>query len=557
MSALLCAAVAGVFFSNAAFSQSTAPSTVEPGQIEKSFEPKIKPATSPDEVVKPIQEPDSGADNEVKFKLNSVTISGNTVLSDEELAGVYSRYIGQSVSFRDLNAIANDVTEKYKQSGYVLARAFIPPQKVSGGTVEIKVIEGFIDQISIQGQIEGDRSLLDAYVEKIKAVKPLRTSTLERYMLLMDDLPGVTARGLLRPSKQTIGAADLIISISHDKTEVDLEANNRGTRYLGPYQLSATVRANSWNDRYERTTVRYVTTSQTNELKFFDASYSEPVGTDGATVSGSFVRSKSKPGSNIKSLDLDSDNNSVGLEYVYPVIRSREENFFTRVNATMRQTVTDSVGARLTKDDVRVARVGAQYDKVDSFEGVNLADLELSQGLDVFNATDNNAGASRTSADADFTKAVLNLSRYQPFMEKFAVLVSATGQYASGSLFASEEMGLGGSGFGSAYDPSEITGDHGAAGKAELQYSKYAGQEYLSSYQLYSFFDGGVVWNDNAASGESKRATLTSAGVGTRLYFNDTVSGQLELAVPLTRDVASEGAQGDNPRMFFSLAKRF
>lgn len=539
-------------------SEAAAPTTVDPGSIERSFGDRIRPSVSPEDIVEPLEEEAVDDGSQVTFRLSGITLTGNEMISREKLAEVYNDYVGKDVSFSTLNKIASEITANYRDKGYILARAYIPPQKVSGGVVEIRVVEGFIDNIDIKGDIEGSRSLLDSYISKIRSSKPLRSSVLERYMLLMDDLPGVTARGLLRPSQNTVGAADLIVTIKHKKTEQVYELNNRGTRYLGRFQASAIARANSWLGNYDRTSVRFVTVNQPEELKFLDIYHSQPVGSEGATVGAAFIRTTSQPGSTLKTFSYDSENVLVELDTSYPIIRAREQNLFARAVGTFRQTNTSSLGARISKDEVRVARVGMQYDVVDQFDGVNLVDLEVSQGLKIFKATDNDSGASRANANGDFTKFVTNLSRYQPFGSGFGLLISGVGQYASGPLFASEEFGVGGSEFGKAYDPSEISGDHGAAGKAEVQYGEYIGYDYLASFQAFGFYDGGAIWNVDPTSDETFRQTLASTGAGVRLNFNDFTSGLVEVTVPLHRKVASEGAEDEHdPRFFFNVVRRF
>lgn len=539
--------------------QST-PTTIEPGQIEKRFERQMSPRTAPEEIVEPIAEEEMEAGDEVKFQLNGIAITGNEVITEEELRFAYEGHVGTDVSFSTLNKIAAEITKKYRDEGYILARAYIPPQKVTDGRVEIRIVEGFIDKIDIEGDVEGSRALLDSFIYKIRESRPLRSNVLERYMLLMDDLPGVTARGLLRPSEETVGAADLVITIKHELTKVTLEANNRGTKYLGPYQFSTIVRANSWMGNYDRTFVRFVTVNQSEELKFLDVYHSEPIGSEGATAGVSVIRTTSQPGSTLKSSFLDSENVSVELDVSYPIIRSREENLFARAIATYRETITDTAGERLSYDSVRAIRIGAQYDRVDLFDGVNLIDLEVSQGIDLWKSTNNDAGSSRENAEYNFTKVVANISRYQPiaYFSGLGILVTGIGQYASEPLFASEEIGLGGSQFGRAYDPSEISGDHGAAGKVELQYAEYFGYDYLQSGLVYVFYDGGAIWNEDPTSDETGRAVLASAGAGVKVDFLEGLSGGVEVSFPLIRKVASEGAEDEHdPRLFFNVVKDF
>jgi hemolysin activation/secretion protein len=133
---------------------------------------------------------------------------------------------------------------------------------------------------------------------------------------------------------------------------------------------------------------------------------------------------------------------------------------------------------------------------------------------------------------------------------------------ASNTLLIDEQFSLGGADFGSAYDPSELLGDSGVAGRAELRYSRDGDFQWVPSYQFYTFYDIGTVWNRDAGAGTSDEASLADAGVGLRFNAQIPLSGTFEFAYPLTRPVAADvGAGGDgsgfHPRAFFSLAYRF
>lgn len=136
-------------------------------------------------------------------------------------------------------------------------------------------------------------------------------------------------------------------------------------------------------------------------------------------------------------------------------------------------------------------------------------------------------------------------------------------------MLASEEFGLGGASFGRGYEPSEITGDHGAAFSAELQYLLPFRNRWLTCasedrptrtlsidcLQAYSFYDVGAVWNENVPAGLSSVESLSSAGLGLRFGVMDYLSVEGELAKPLTRDVASQGDRDWRP--LFNLSARY
>ena len=73
-------------------------------------------------------------------------------------------------------AIADRITTKYRNDGYILSRAIVPAQRISGGALQVQVVEGYIKDFRIDtsfkgglestGPISGIRSKLAAYVRR-------------------------------------------------------------------------------------------------------------------------------------------------------------------------------------------------------------------------------------------------------------------------------------------------------------------------------------------------------------------------------------------------------
>src|SRR5262249_10428389 len=95
--------------------------------------------------------------------------------------------------------------------------------------------------------------------------------------------------------------------------------------------------------------------------------------------------------------------------------------------------------------------------------------------------------------------------------------------------------------YGRAYDASEIVGDSGAAGKFELRFTEESASGF--GFTAYAFYEGGKVWRrlDASETDTPKDESATSAGGGVRITLGSHVSGYIEGAVPLDRDVAAEG----------------
>jgi hemolysin activation/secretion protein len=229
---------------------------------------------------------------------------------------------------------------------------------------------------------------------------------------------------------------------------------------------------------------------------------------------------------------------------------------FVNSDFTVQRINLEALDANLYQDNLRVLRAGSTYDFVDSTNAVNRIEANVFKG---FGWDTDNGGLShsRANGNASFWKGTANITRIQPVYEQFSFFASVDGQMASRGLFAAEEYALGGERFGSAFDPAELSGDSAIASRFELQYNGVSESKFLPSYQPYVFYDIGRVWNRGAIASELRAASLASAGVGTRFNIADSVTGGLEYAFPLTRSVATGGADGDAGRLFFNLQYRY
>ncbi len=528
-----------------------APGAVSPGQLEDRFDDRtrLRGPTKPE-----IERPEVPAlpppVEEKAFLLTGIEIIGSTVYAPTRFVAFYEGLLARQVTLADIETVARKITDLYERDGYVLSQATVPEQDVSLGVVSIRIVEGFIGEVLIEGEVEGSESLLRAYASKITADRPTRLSIMERYVLLIEDLPGVSVRPLLEPVNGNTGEYKLILDLSHDSVQGFVQVDNRGSRSVGPIQLWAGATANSVLGLYETSRVRFITTPQTEELLFFDFAHTQTVGAEGMTVTVAGSYSDSEPGFDLKSRDIDSSGTRLEIQGAYPVVRSRLLDVYVTGRITFRDSEETERSARSFDDSLRVVRLGATVSFDDAAEGRNWVSAEISQGLDILGASSSDSPSlSRPGASPEFTKVTLDYSRYQKVWNNVAVLLTATGQKSSGTVLSAEEIGLGGERFGRAYDPSEITGKDGAAGRIELQYDGSLADSLLSQYQFYGFYDIGAVWADVPAG----RQSLASAGFGVRGQFQHGLFGYVELAKPLTRLVAAERAGGDNPRVFFVL----
>jgi hemolysin activation/secretion protein len=549
------------------------PAGVDPARLPREAPvPQPPPAAATPEPAIPAQPgigPPPGAE-QVRFRLTALAIEGVTAYRPEQLRPLYARHLGQVVSVADLFAIAEAITERYRADGYLISLAIVPPQRIEDGTARIQVIEGHVSAVTVEPE---DAVLARRAERAVASSRPLTLSRLERALLLLNDLPGVTAGGVIEPAPGgAVGAARLGIAAESRRVWDGFVAlDNRGSRYVGPWQATVGGGVSSVLTAYDRLAFRAIGASPLRELRFLEVAYEAPVGPDGWSLFGTAFVSRSEPGFTLAPLDTKGRAEGFSLGLAYPIIRTRAEN----LRASLAFTPYNSDNALLGRtdltpgyeDDIRPVRLGVTYDLADRWAGLNYLFVELSQGLDALGASaENRPNPSRPGARTTFTRLRFEANRLQPLSwitPGLGLFLAAQGQWAFGApLVAFEQFGLGGARFGRGYDPAEISGDNGIAGLVELQYSLGFGPGMYTfdrplTVQPYLFYDAGTV--TNARSGFPAQS-LASAGVGVRLWLGDAFAATLELAKPLTRDVATEvlaGGPGNDPRLFFSTVLRF
>ena len=88
------------------------------------------------------------------FKVEKYLVAGNTVLAPGQLGQILTNLpaaFGTNVSFDDIKAQLADLQMAYRERGFVTVSVGLPPQKLTNATVKIKVTEGRLAGIKVQG----------------------------------------------------------------------------------------------------------------------------------------------------------------------------------------------------------------------------------------------------------------------------------------------------------------------------------------------------------------------------------------------------------------------
>jgi len=532
------------------------PPGVERGEVQRQLEQMRVPRASVSNAPPPAPEQPVPADaDQLRFVLKGVDISGGTVYGSHDIESVSAPLIGHEITVAEVFRLANTLTARYRRDGYILSQVLVPAQSIQGGHVHLLAVEGFLASVQFRGAIPENDKVLASLARKLQGERPLTAATLERYLLLMNDLGETSARGTLVPSPQVQGAADLVVDFTRRYKLSSFTADSRNSRSLGPYRATADIDwyavANSW----DRLSVK--TGSSFNErLNFIGLGY-------GSTVSGSGlrwnlnvmgVRAHPAPAANLTATDLNTRSLSSALQLDYPLLRSRARNLYLHGSLTTFDGRSELVLSDVSDDHIRAARTGLTFDFADFWRGVNTLDIEYSHGFSALGARDTgtaDAPLSRATGRADFSKVTWYAARLQSLGGGWTGLLAATGQEAFTTLLAPELFAFGGEPFGRGYDPAEVVGDSGQAVKAELRFSGGRGASWLPAYSFYGFYDRGWIRRRDALN-QPAHEQAASCGAGIRLTSAASRwQAFLEVAKPLDHDVAAEGNR--HPRVYFGI----
>jgi hemolysin activation/secretion protein len=535
------------------------PGGADVGRIEKNQQPVmapslLQPRASEMQVLPSPNAPEQS--KKIYFQLQRVTINGTTAFSEGEMKATYAEYLDKEITLDIAWIIAGRITALYHANGFFLSRAYVPKQQIADGHLRIAVVEGYIAEAVIDASLR-DRSLVQEWIQRLKAEKPTTTRNLESILLQLNDIPGVNLRATLEPVQTknfADGAVRIILRKEDGYARGRIGFDNNGSRFLGPYQLSAQYEASFIPE--QQTSFNFLTSTPARELQYGTIKQHIAAFAGGyADVYAGYT--KAYPGHTIRSSDIQSHSITFGTALSYQLIRQRDENLSGKLAFETRDTssniFTDVV---LTRDRIRALRANLNYETIDRFQGFSQLNVTLSEGLDVMQASQKGEiNLSRAQATPDFTKAEFSFARSQALGENWSVVTAAAGQIASGPLYSAEEFGYGGSSIGRAYDASEITGDHGVAGSVEL---RYIGLGIINgvTFVPYSFYDAGAVFNDDRTQEKSQSAS--SAGFGVRFATESQATANLSAAFPLTRSISNPLYGEDyGPRYMFELGYGF
>lgn len=482
-----------------------------------------------------------------RVMVRKLRIEGGTVYPLSELGDNFKDIIGREATIGELIEATRRLTQRYQQDGYLLSYAFLPVQDFADGLLRVALVEGYIRDYEVEGDIGRVSGYLDKLVDKLKAERPLTRKTFERYTAIMTRTPGVTVQARVPPPGTTDGASKLFVQASRKPFTTTMNLNDSSRDEI---QVLLGASSNSQTAMAEQLSVSGLFPPGEDKEHYYRVDYSQFLNSEGTQLALSASRYRSDPSAVVRlapGIDLkqhrENDRYSIGISH--PLIAASNEwlNLSARFYAVDDTTDYRVVGFPLkvsTSTDIRALAFEGDWRKSTETQ-LRIISGGLYQGFDSFGAN------TDAGYDLDFFRVRLSGVQSDRFFENWQGVASAALYWTDDNLADSERAVFGGQNFGRGYPVDQASGDKGWGAAYELNYSFRREGDWVRLLQPYVVLDAARSWFNELQVQDSR---MSSAALGLRFGDAQYYNISLEVAKPMS-DIALDSF---NRRPRFTLS---
>ncbi|MFJ4056375.1 ShlB/FhaC/HecB family hemolysin secretion/activation protein [Pseudomonas sp. NPDC089743] len=484
--------------------------------------------------------------SEARFVLHKVRFEGGTVYPLSELREHYQTLIGHQISVGDLQQFTERLTQRYQHDGYPLSYAYLPPQDFAEGRVQVVLVEGYIKEYELLGDIGPSALHLKQMTARLLAERPLSQETLERYVGAAQRIPGINVKAEVVVGRAPEEANRLRVRAWHRPVDagVTLSDGSRG----GPQALFK-LASNGQTRFAEQLAASFLLSAGGDHVDYQRLDYSQPLDAQGSQLLLAVARYRSEPRTRVR-LDhgadidqrLESERYSVGLGQPLMIAPNEWVNVAGRFYSVGEHIEYRSGGLPEYDSSVRALSFEGDWRKADH-RRLRIASAGVYQGMDYLGAR------SDADYDMDFLRFRIAGLQSDQLSDNWQSVVAAAVHWSDDRLPESERAAFGGQHFGRGYPSDQAAGDKGWGVAYELNYSIRPGRAWLQRVQPYAVLDAAHAWYNG---GPFEDAHLSSVALGVRLAGGRYGNVALEVAKPLA-DVALDSLNR-GPRLMLSVS---
>jgi len=469
------------------------------------------------------------ADDSVCVQVKTITLAGASLLSPSEQAALIRPYVGQCLSMRRINELIRAITDHYIAKGYSTTRAYLPPQDLSSGTLEIKVVEGTIEDIRLNEDAPADRWRVRMAFPGLVG-EPLNLRDIEQGLDQLNRLPSSDAKMKIEPGN-TPGASRIVIVDKPARTwRARANLDNSGQKSTGVEQYTLSLDKDDLLGVNDLLSLNWsgdeagIVDLKRHQSESSTAYYSVPLGYWTFTGSASFFDYHTfLDGSGVKYRSTG-NTATYTLDVSRVLHRDADGKTAADVAFTTKKVSNFLEGERLKTSsyDLSILKAGLEHNRR-VFGGLLSASGEYHLGLPVLAAPQDKTSHLVTPKH-EFYALVFNAGYTRPFsLLRHELTFSTQGQaqWTPDTLYNSERLNLGSRYTVRGFQQDSLAGDSGGYLRNELAVSVLPDKDRpawvaktLGNPQLYAAYDTGFIHRDESDAYE--RGTLQGAALGLR-----------------------------------------
>lgn len=497
----------------------------------------------------------------IPIVVERVMLVGNTVFSREDMADLLATVEGKTVSIEALQALAEGITQRYREAGYVTSSAVLGNQALTPqGEVTIQVLEAGVDTVVI----EGTRRLRKGYLRDRlgpSLTSPLHINRLETSLRLLQRDPlfkSLTAQLEILAPTQT----QLRVIVEEAKSVSGaVQLSNDSPASVGSERLQVVGRDRNLTGRGDTLQLSYARTT-TSGSESLDLAYSIPLTPQNGTLSLRTVFDRNRitqvP---LDAFDITGASQFYQLSWRQPLHRSLTAELALSLDLAHRNGQTFLFGSPqpfgVGPDEEGVSRTtvirfGQDYLRRDAI-GVWSLRSQFNIGTGWLDGTIN----ATPIPDSRFVSWSGQVQRVEALNTDHLLVWQLDTQLTSDSLLPSEQFVIGGRQSLRGYRQNARSADNGLRVSVEDRITLERDRTGQSLVQLIPFLEGGVVWNHpNNPNTLLSPTVLLGVGVGLEWIMERGLTLTFDYGLPLI-PLSDAGDNAQDISLYFQVQYGF
>jgi hemolysin activation/secretion protein len=519
---------------------------------------------TPDQPTPDQPAPDQPAPDQpaVQIPVSKIEVTGSTILKPADLEPITKPLEGRSATLEQLRQVADAITQLYLDRGYITSRAILVDQTITDGVVRIRVVEGSLERV----ELEGNQRVRDSYIRsriELAASPPLSRDRLEDQLRLLKLDPLFTnVEASLRPGTQ-LGQSVLVVRVSEAPSLSGIiGVDNFSPPSVGAVRLGGGLSYRNLTGFGDEVAFSYFRTTA-GGANTFDLTYRIPVNAMNGTVQFRFAPNNNRIiDPDFEVFDIRGESQLYELSFRQPLIRTPREEFALSVGFAAQNGQTflfedlgfpfgigpDEDGNSRT----RVFKFGQDFVKRDP-QGAWALRSQFNFGVDIFDATVNESPIP----DGRFFSWLGQIQRVQRLGNNHLLIVQGDLQLTPDSLLPSQQFVIGGGQSLRGFRQNSRSGDNGFRFSIEDRIAVLRDEAGVPTIQFSPFIDFGKVWNKSDNPNRTPDQTFL-AGIGLGLLWQvfPRFNLRADYALPLV-DLDDRGNDAQDKAFYFNVNYQF